>query len=110
MTDSYQFQGGTFDPVEQVDVLPEQEADNARIERSEAEYFDALRKNDQAEVDNTANLYKALGKFSKSFEGFANELYEKRKEEAMARGAIAAVNSPYNYEDLNMLFLSLIHI
>ena len=25
MTDSIQFQGGTFDPVEQVDVLPEQE-------------------------------------------------------------------------------------
>ena len=43
MTDSYTFQGGTFDPVEQVDVMPEQEADNARIERSEAEYFDALR-------------------------------------------------------------------
>ena len=104
MTDSYTFQGGTFDPVEQVDVMPEQEADNARIERSEAEYFDALRKNDQAEVDNVANLFKSLGKFSKSVEGFADELYKKRKEEDMARGAIAAVNSPYNYEDLNMLF------
>lgn len=104
MTDSYSFQGGTFDPVEQVDVMPEQERDNARIERSEAEYFDALRKNDQAEVDNTANLFKSLGQFSKSVEGFANELYEKRKEEDMARGAIAAVNSPYNYEQLNMLF------
>ena len=104
MTDSYTFQGGTFDPVEQVDVMPEQEADNARIERSENEYFDALRKNDQAEVDNVANLFKSLGKFSKSVEGFADELYQKRKEEDMARGAIAAVNSPYNYEDLNMLF------
>ena len=104
MTDSYSFQGGTFDPVEQVDVMPEQEADNARIERSEAEYFDALRKNDQAEVDNTANLWKSLGKFSKSVEGFADELYKKRKEEDMAKGAIAAVNSPYNYEQLNMLF------
>ena len=29
MTDSYSFQGGTFDPVEQVDVMPEQEKDNA---------------------------------------------------------------------------------
>jgi len=104
MTDSYSFQGGTFDPVEQVDVMPEQEKDNARIERSEAEYFDALRKNDQAEVDNTANLWKSLGKFSKSVEGFADEVYKKRKEEDMARGAIAAVNSPYNYEQLNMLF------
>lgn len=104
MTDSYSFQGGTFDPVDQVDVMPEQEADNARIERSEAEYFDALRKNDQREVDNTANLWKSLGKFSKSVEGFADEVYKKRKEEDMAKGAIAAVNSPYNYEDLNMLF------
>ena len=104
MTNSYSFQGGTFDPVEQVDVMPEQEKDNARIERSEAEYFDALRKNDQREVDNTTNLWKSLGKFSKSVEGFADELYKKRKEEAMAKGAIASVNSPYNYEDLNMLF------
>ena len=104
MTDSYSFQGGTFDPVDQVDVMPEQEADNARIERSENEYFDALRKNDQREVDNTANLWKSLGKFSKSVEGFADEVYKKRKEEDMAKGAIAAVNSPYNYEDLNMLF------
>lgn len=104
MTDSYSFQGGTFDPVDQVDVMPEQEADNARIERSEAEYFDALRKNDQREVDNTTNLWKSLGKFSKSVEGFADEVYKKRKEEDMAKGAIAAVNSPYNYEDLNMLF------
>nr|BAR27065.1 hypothetical protein [uncultured Mediterranean phage uvMED]BAR27111.1 hypothetical protein [uncultured Mediterranean phage uvMED] len=104
MSDSYSFQGGTFDPVEQVDVMPEQEKDNARIERSEAEYFDALRKNDQAEVDNTTNLWKSLSKFSKSVEGFADEIYKKRKEEDMAKGAIAAVNSPYNYEDLNMLF------
>lgn len=104
MTDSYSFQGGTFDPVDQVDVMPEQEADNARIERSEAEYFDALRKNDQREVDNTANLWKSLGQFSKSVKGFADEVYEKRKEEDMARGAIAAVNSPYNHEQLNMLF------
>ena len=104
MTDSYNFQGGTFDPVEQLDVMPEQEADNARIERSETEYFDALRKNDQSEVDNTANLYKSLGQFSKSIEGFADELFQKRKEEDMARGAIAAVTSSYDYEQLNMLF------
>ena len=104
MTDSYSFQGGTFDPVEQVDVMPEQERVNAQIERSESEYFDALRQNDKREVDNVTNLWKSLGKFSKSVEGFADEVYQKRKEEDMAKGAIAAVNSPYNYEDLNMLF------
>ena len=54
MTDSYQFQGGTFYPVEQVDLLPEQQADNARIERSEAEFFDALRQNDKRALENTS--------------------------------------------------------
>ena len=42
MTDSYQFQGGTFDPVEQVDVLPEMERVNAKIERSVNEFFDKI--------------------------------------------------------------------
>ena len=44
MTDSYSFQGGTFDPVEQVDVLPEQERVNQQIERSENEYFEQFSK------------------------------------------------------------------
>ena len=104
MTDSYSFQGGTFDPVEQIDVVPEQERVNAQIERSESEYFDALRQNDNRELEDTRQLFSALGKFSKSMQGFADNVYQKQKEEAMARGAIAAVNSPYNYEDLNMLF------
>ena len=52
MTDSYSFQGGTFDPVEQVDVLPEMERVNAQIERSENEFFDALRENDKRELEN----------------------------------------------------------
>ena len=104
MTDSYSFQGGTFDPVEQIDVVPEQERVNAQIERSESEYFDALRQNDNRELEDTRQLFSALGKFSKSMKGFADNVYQKQKEEAMARGAIAAVNSPYNYEDLNMLF------
>ena len=100
MTDSYQFQGGTFDPVEQVDVLPEQEADNARIERSEAEFFDALRENDKRELENTKRLFTELGKLSNSVKGFADEIYKKQKEEDMAKGAMAALTSDYNVEDL----------
>ena len=100
MTDSYQFQGGTFDPVEQVNVLPEQEADNARIERSEAEFFDALRQNDKRELENTKRLFTELGKLSNSVKGFANEIYKKQKEEDMAKGAMAALTSDYNVEDL----------
>ena len=100
MTDSYQFKGGTFDPVEQVNVLPEQEADNARIERSEAEFFDALRENDKRELENTKRLFTELGKLSNSVKGFADEIYKKQKEEDMAKGAMAALTSDYNVEDL----------
>ena len=103
MTDSYQFQGGTFDPVDQVDVLPEQEADNARIERSEAEFFDALRQNDKRELENTKRLFTELGKLSNSVKGFADEIYKKQKEEDMAKGAMAALTSDYNVEDLTAL-------
>ena len=59
MTDSYSFQGGTFDPVEQIDVVPEQERVNAQIERSESEYFDALRQNDNRELEDTRQLFSA---------------------------------------------------
>ena len=96
MTDSYQFQGGTFDPVEQVDVLPEMERVNAKIERSENEFFDALRENDRRELENTKQFFNALGKFSKSVQGFADEVYKKQKEEDMARGAMNALTSDYN--------------
>ena len=100
MTDSYQFQGGTFDPVEQVDVLPEMERVNAKIERSENEFFDALRENDKRELENTKQFFNALGKFSNSVKGFADEVYKKQKEEDMARGAMNALTSDYNVEDL----------
>ena len=103
MTDSYSFQGGTFDPVDQVDVMPEQEKVNAQIERSEADYFNALRQNDQREIEKTQKFFNALGKFSSSVKGFADELYKKQKEEAMARGAMTALTSDYNVEDLQLL-------
>ena len=47
MSSSYNFEGGTYDPVEGTNVLPEMEADYARIERSENEFFDSLRENDR---------------------------------------------------------------
>ena len=64
MTDSYSFQGGTFDPVEQIDVMPEQQRVNAQIERSENEYFEALRENDRRRVQNTKTLFDSLSGLS----------------------------------------------
>ena len=96
MTDSYSFQGGTFDPVEQVDVLPEQERVNQQIERSENEYFEALRQNDRRRVENTKQLFSSLSGLSKSVKGFADEVAKKNREEDEARGAMLALTSDYN--------------
>ena len=102
MSSSYQFQGGQYQTVDQVDVLPEQEAVNAKIERSENEYFESLRQNDRNRVNDSIAFWREAGKLSESAKGVADKLYEDQKEADMARGAIAAMNSP--------LDLSLIHI
>ena len=103
MSDSYQFTGGQYQTVDQVDVLPEQEAVNAKIERSENEYFEALRQNDRRRVNDSIAFWKEAGKFSDSAKGLADKLYKDQKEAAMARGAIAAINSPLDYEGLQQL-------
>ena len=103
MSDSYQFRGGTFDPVDQVDVMPEQQRVNAEIERSENEYFESLRQNDRARVQNTKNLVSALSGLSKSVKGFVDEQAKKQREEDEARGAMLALTSDYNYEDIQTL-------
>ena len=103
MTNSYNFQGGTFDPVEQVDVIPEQQALNNKIERSEQEYFDALRQNDRNRITDSRQLFDQLGNLSKSIKHFADEAAKKKKEEDEARGAMAALTSDYDYEDIQRL-------
>ena len=64
MTSSYDFQGGTYDPVTQTDVVPEMEADYANIERSENEFFQALRDNDRRIADQAGQQLKALSGLS----------------------------------------------
>ena len=103
MTNSYNFQGGTYDPVTQVDVVPEQQALNAKIERSENEYFDSLRENDRNRINDTNRFFDQLGNLSKSIKGFADEKAKKQREEDEARGAMTALTSDYNYEDLEAL-------
>ena len=103
MSSSYQFQGGQYQTVDQVDVLPEQEAVNAKIERSENEYFESLRQNDRNRVNDSIAFWREAGKLSESAKGVADKLYEDQKEADMARGAIAAMNSPLDYEGLQQL-------
>ena len=103
MSSSYQFTGGQYQTVDQVDVLPEQEAVNAKIERSENEYFESLRQNDRNRVADSVAFWKEAGKFSNSAKGLADKLYKDQKEADMAKGAIAAMNSDLDYEGLQRL-------
>ena len=103
MAEHYQFTGGQFDPVEQIDVLPEQEAVNAKIERSEAEYFESLRKNDRDRVNDTIDFYKKLGLVSEKGAQLAKKLDEDQDKRDQAAGAIAAINSPIDYNGLQAL-------
>ena len=79
MSSSYQFTGGQYQTVDQVDVLPEQEAVNAKIERSENEYFESLRQNDRNRVADSVSFWKEAVKFSNSAKGLADKLYKDQK-------------------------------
>ena len=103
MAEHYQFTGGQYQPVEQIDVLPEQQAVNAKIERSEAEYFDSLRKNDRDRVNDTIDFYKKLGLVSEKGAQLAKKLDEDQDKRDQAAGAIAAINSPIDYNGLQAL-------
>ena len=103
MAEHYQFNGGAFAPVEQVDVTTEQEKVNNQIQSSEERYFDALRTNDARRLQDTQDFWKAVGKFSNSAKAYSEELYNKKKEEEMAEGAMLAVTGDYNFESIQAL-------
>jgi len=103
MAEHYQFTGGQYQPVEQIDVLPEQQAVNAKIERSEAEYFESLRKNDRDKVNDTIDFYKKLGLVSEKGAQLAKKLDEDQDKRDQAAGAIAAINSPIDHVGLQAL-------
>ena len=103
MPDHYTFEGGEFNPVTQVDVIPEQEKLNQKIERSEDDYFQALRQNEADRIQNVKDFWDGLGDISKSLKGAAEAQHKKFVEEEEARGAMAAIESDYNWEDLQAL-------
>ena len=91
MTSSYDFQGGTYDPVTQTDVVPEMEADYANIERSENEFFQALRDNDRRIADQAGQQLKALSGLSGKIGDLLEVKNKKYREEEEARGVMLAM-------------------
>ena len=91
MTSSYDFQGGTYDPVTQTDVVPEMEADYANIERSENEFFQSLRDNDRRIADQAGQQLKALSGLSGKIGDLLEIKNKKYREEEEARGVMLAM-------------------
>ena len=59
MAEHYNFQPGSFKPVEQADFVPEMEKDYAKVTRDEEDYFNALLRNDKNRADNIKNTVAA---------------------------------------------------
>ena len=91
MSSSYNFEGGTYDPVEGTNVLPEMEADYARIERSENEFFDSLRENDRNRANEADSKLKALSGLSSKINDYLKVKNAKYREEEEAKGTLLAM-------------------
>ena len=91
MANHYNFQGGTFDPVEGTNVVPEMEADYAKIERSEREFFDSLRENDRNRAADADSKLKSLSGLSSKINDYLKVKNAKYREDEEAKGTMLAM-------------------
>ena len=91
MSSSYNFEGGTYDPVEGTNVLPEMEADYARIERSENEFFDSLRENDRNRANEADSKLKALSGLSSKINDYLKVKNKQYRQDEEAKGTLLAM-------------------
>lgn len=91
MSSSYNFEGGTYDPVEGTNVLPEMEADYARIERSENEFFDSLRENDRNRANEADSKLKALSGLSSKINDYLKVKNQQYRADEEAKGTMLAM-------------------
>ena len=100
---TYSFTPGQYDPVEQTDIVPEQEKSNQRILDSEEKYFDEMRDRDDALVKKTQSQWESLGNLSSKVNDFLKVKAEKNKKEALQRGSYLALINPASKEQIQAL-------
>ena len=100
---TYSFTPGQYDPVEQTDIVPEQEKSNQRILDSEERYFDEMRDRDDALVKKTQSQWESLGNLSAKVNDFIKVKAEKNKKEALQRGSYLALINPASKEQIQAL-------
>ena len=100
MAEHYNFQPGSFKPVEQADFVPEMEKDYAKVTRDEEDYFNALLRNDQNRADNIKNTYDSLGDISKSLKSLAEAKHKEYVKKEESKGTMLALTKGATQEQL----------
>ena len=76
---TYQVDGGSFDPEEIVDIVPEQTASNNAIQASEERYLSQIIQNNEAEYRKTERTLDQLGNLSQTMLGIAQDRKDKHR-------------------------------
>ena len=85
MFPNYDVSGRRVTPQEIVDVIPEQEKQDAQIQRSEEAYLRQLEKNEFDKAQNTKDMFGGLEKLSLSIQDLVTKRQEKYKQDREAQ-------------------------
>ena len=85
MFPNYDVSGRRVTPQEIVDVIPEQEKQDAQIQRSEEAYLRQLEKNEFDRAQNTKDMFGGLEKLSLSIQDLVTKRQEKYKQDREAQ-------------------------
>jgi len=85
MFPNYDVSGRRITPQEIVDVIPEQEQQDAQIQRSEEAYLQQLEKNEFDKAQNTKDMFGGLEKLSLSVQDLVTKRQEKYKQDREAQ-------------------------
>ncbi len=75
--DELKVNGGKFDPIQQIDLIPELEKEYADNQAADERYFQQLKDNDEKELRNLERTWSGIGNLSSTLEN----ILKKKKEE-----------------------------
>ena len=99
----YSFTNGKYDPVKQIDVVPEQEKSNARILASEEQWLADMNARDDALVEKTRSEWESITNLTSKGADWLKQKNEKDKKDKLQSGAALAIKIPASKEDIQAL-------
>ena len=88
MIPNYQITGQSVTPEKIVDIIPEQEAEDAKIQASEERYLSELQKNNQDKLRNTQQMWEGLSSLSSTLGDYLQKKQEKYRQDREAEIAL----------------------